>query len=88
MIACRQAGAGTIIVTGLASDARKLALAREFGADHTIDVENQDAKTRIRELTDGRGADVVVDVSPPTPPSPWPPRWTTSPWAAQSCSPA
>ena len=63
VIACRQAGAGTVIVTGLASDARKLALAREFGADHTIDVENQDAKTRIRELTDGRGADVVVDVT-------------------------
>jgi threonine dehydrogenase-like Zn-dependent dehydrogenase len=63
VIACREVGAGTIIVTGLASDARKLELARKFGADHTIDVENENAKRRIRELTDGRGADVVVDVS-------------------------
>jgi threonine dehydrogenase-like Zn-dependent dehydrogenase len=63
VLACREAGAGTIIVTGLAADARKLALAREFGAHHTIDVENEDAKRRIRELTGGRGADVVVDVS-------------------------
>jgi threonine dehydrogenase-like Zn-dependent dehydrogenase len=63
VIACREVGAGSIIVTGLAADARKLALAREFGADHTIDVENENAKQRVRELTDGRGADVVVDVS-------------------------
>ena len=63
VIACREAGADQIIVTGLAVDARKLALAREFGADATIDVDNEDARTRIRELTGGRGADVVVDVS-------------------------
>jgi threonine dehydrogenase-like Zn-dependent dehydrogenase len=63
VIACREAGAANIIVTGLAADAKKLALAREFGADATIDVENEDARTRIRELTGGRGADVVLDVS-------------------------
>jgi threonine dehydrogenase-like Zn-dependent dehydrogenase len=63
VIACREVGAGTVIVTGLAADAPKLELARSFGADHTIDVENEDARTRIRELTDGRGADVVVDVT-------------------------
>jgi len=63
VLACREAGAGTIIVTGLAQDARKLELAREFGASHTIDVDAEDPKQRIRELTDGRGADVVVDVS-------------------------
>ncbi len=63
VIACREAGADKIIVTGLAADARKLALAREFGADATIDVDNEDARTRIRELTGGRGADIVLDVS-------------------------
>jgi len=63
VIACRAVGAGTIIVTGLAADARKLELARTFGADHTIDVENEDAVRRVKELTGGRGADVVVDVS-------------------------
>ena len=63
VIACREAGADRILVTGLAADAKKLALAREFGADHTIDVENENALERVRELTDGQGADVVVDVS-------------------------
>ena len=63
VIACREVGAGTIIVTGLAADAKKLELAREFGADHVIDVENEDAKRSVREHTGGRGADVVIEVS-------------------------
>lgn len=63
VIACREAGAGLIVVTGLAADSRKLALARELGAHATIDVENENAKERIAELTQGRGADVVVEVS-------------------------
>jgi len=63
VLACREAGAGQIIVTGLEVDAQKLALARRFGATATIDVENENPKRRIQELTQGRGADVVVDVS-------------------------
>lgn len=63
MIAARQAGAGKIIVTGMAADARKLELATTFGAHHTIDVQNEDAADRIKELTGGRGADVVVEVT-------------------------
>lgn len=63
VLACREAGAEKIIVTGLAADAKKLEIARAFGADATVDVENEDARQRIRELTDGRGADVVLDVS-------------------------
>jgi threonine dehydrogenase-like Zn-dependent dehydrogenase len=63
VLAARAAGAGKIAVTGLTADAQKLALAREFGADRTIDVEREDARRAIRELTGGRGADVVLDVS-------------------------
>ncbi len=63
VIAAREAGAGCIIVTGLGKDARKLALAREFGADHTVDVEREDAARVVREATDGRLADVVIDVT-------------------------
>ena len=63
VLACREAGAGQIIATGLAADAQKLLLAKDFGATDTIDVENEDPKRRIRELTDGKGADVVLDVS-------------------------
>jgi threonine dehydrogenase-like Zn-dependent dehydrogenase len=67
VIAARAAGADTIIVTGLARDARKLALARELGADHVIDVEHEDARVRVKELTGGRGADVVVEVTANSP---------------------
>jgi threonine dehydrogenase-like Zn-dependent dehydrogenase len=63
VLACREAGAEPIIVTGLAADARKLEVARALGAHATIDVENEDAKRRIRELTGGVGAEVVVEVS-------------------------
>jgi threonine dehydrogenase-like Zn-dependent dehydrogenase len=86
VIAARAAGAGTIIVTGLAADAHKLALAREFGADHTIVVDEPDADAdtvsarselaspavannsitvqRVAELTDGRLADVTLELTP------------------------
>jgi threonine dehydrogenase-like Zn-dependent dehydrogenase len=63
VIACRQAGAGKIIVTGLAADAEKLKLAKLYGADYTIDVQNEDPVRRVREITGGKGVDVVVDVS-------------------------
>lgn len=63
VIAARAAGADQIIVTGLTRDAKKLAVAKELGADHTIDVEQEDLRDRVKELTGGRGADVVVEVS-------------------------
>src|SRR5256885_12101969 len=50
VIAARAAGADTIIVTGLSRDARKLALARELGADHVIDVEREDARAAERAI--------------------------------------
>jgi threonine dehydrogenase-like Zn-dependent dehydrogenase len=62
-IAARVAGASTVIVTGLSKDARKLALALEFGADHAIDVEQDDLKERVAHITGGKGVDVVVDTS-------------------------
>lgn len=62
VIACREAGAKTIIVTGLEADAKKLEIAKLFGADHTIDVENENATAKVQQYSDG-GADVVVDVT-------------------------
>src|SRR5215472_747270 len=64
VLASREAGAGTIIVTGLSRDAGKLALAREFGADVTIDVEAEDTVLRVAEITGGVGADVVLELTP------------------------
>lgn len=64
VIAAKSAGAAKIAVTGLASDSAKLALAREFGATDVIDVENEDFRGRVREITDGEGFDIVLDVAP------------------------
>jgi propanol-preferring alcohol dehydrogenase len=47
-----------IIAVDISED--KLALAREVGADHAL-LSNADAAASIRELTGGRGADVVFD---------------------------
>jgi threonine dehydrogenase-like Zn-dependent dehydrogenase len=68
VIAARAAGARQIVITGLARDAYKLALARELGADVTIDVEREDVVARAREATGG-GAEVVVDTTPNAPQS-------------------
>ena len=64
ILASRYVGAGTIIATGLTRDAKKLELAKEFGADYTINVEEEDTVERVRELTGGDGVDVVLDVTP------------------------
>ncbi|MFD5177250.1 S-(hydroxymethyl)mycothiol dehydrogenase [Nocardia sp. NPDC058379] len=53
------AGAGTIIA--IDRDPRKLEWARDFGATHTIDASSTEVVERIKELTDGFGADVVID---------------------------
>ncbi len=48
-------------VIACASSADKLAVCREHGADEGIDYAAQDLRERIKELTDGRGVDVVYD---------------------------
>jgi S-(hydroxymethyl)mycothiol dehydrogenase len=55
----RLAGAHTII--GIDIDAKKLDLAREFGATHTIDSSSEDPVEAVRALTDGNGVDVAID---------------------------
>lgn len=64
VIACREAGAGVIIVTGLARDRFKLDLAQALGASHIIVADEDDVVERVMGLTNGQGVDVVVDVVP------------------------
>ena len=52
-------GARRIIAVDI--DDRKLAWAKDFGATHTVNSRTTDAVEAIRELTDGNGADVVID---------------------------
>jgi S-(hydroxymethyl)mycothiol dehydrogenase len=53
------AGAAKVIAVDL--DARKLELARGFGATDTVDASESDPVEAIRALTGGNGADVVIE---------------------------
>ncbi|HVL84603.1 MAG TPA: S-(hydroxymethyl)mycothiol dehydrogenase [Pseudonocardia sp.] len=53
------AGATTIIAVDV--DDRKLQWATEFGATHTVNGKERDVVEAVQQLTDGNGADVVVD---------------------------
>lgn len=62
IIMARMMGAGKIIATDISD--YKLALAREFGADVTINARNTTPEERIARIkaeTEGRGADLVVE---------------------------
>lgn len=59
VLGSRLAGAATII--GVDTDPRKLVKAEELGATHTIDPADGDVVAAIQALTDGNGADVVID---------------------------
>jgi threonine dehydrogenase-like Zn-dependent dehydrogenase len=63
VIAAREAGAAQIIVTGLSTqtDQRRLELARQLGADHTITVDSEDVLERVANLTGGAMADLTID---------------------------
>jgi threonine dehydrogenase-like Zn-dependent dehydrogenase len=61
VVACKQAGAAHIIVTGTTRDAARLDLARALGADEVIDVTDGSAHERVMDATGGRGVDVVLD---------------------------
>ena len=54
----KQLGARVIAAAG---SPEKLAVARARGADELIDYTTESVRDRVRELTDGRGADVVYD---------------------------
>ncbi len=55
----RLVGAKRIIAVD--RDATKLDWARDFGATHTVDARDTDPVEAIQDLTDGFGADVVID---------------------------
>jgi S-(hydroxymethyl)mycothiol dehydrogenase len=55
----RLVGARRVIAVDV--EDRKLEWARDFGATHTVNARTQDAVAAIQELTDGFGADVVID---------------------------
>ena len=63
VLAARIFGASKIIISGLTSDARRLDVAKQMGADHTIDVGKEDLVEQVMEYTDGEGVDGAVDAT-------------------------
>jgi threonine dehydrogenase-like Zn-dependent dehydrogenase len=62
LMAARECGVGPIAILGLGRDAARFELAREYGADHTIDIEQIDALEAVPDLLGGP-PDVVVETS-------------------------
>jgi L-iditol 2-dehydrogenase len=54
-------GAQPVILTGTRDN--RLEIGRKLGADHVINVRSQDPVKTVRELTDGKGVDYVVECS-------------------------
>lgn len=58
----RASGAGVVIAVGSTEDTERLLLAQQLGADHTIQAARDgDPVKGVRELTVGRGADLVIE---------------------------
>jgi L-iditol 2-dehydrogenase len=54
---------GVVMVCGTSTDRHRLKLAEDLGVRYTLDVEKYDAAERVRELTGGYGADIVLECS-------------------------
>lgn len=63
VIGAREAGAGRIIVVGRENDNYRLQTALELGADHVLQLERGDVVERVRDLTRGWMADVVINTA-------------------------
>jgi L-iditol 2-dehydrogenase len=52
-------GAQPVILTGTRDN--RLEIGKQLGADHVINVRNEDVVSKVRELTGGKGVDYVVE---------------------------
>ena len=48
-------------VIAAASSAEKLEVCKQYGADHLINYSEEDIRDRVKEITNGKGADVIYD---------------------------
>ncbi|MAG36442.1 MAG: hypothetical protein CL878_09390 [Dehalococcoidia bacterium] len=63
VVAAQEAGAGLIIVMGLAKDTPRFVIARQFGAQETVNVEEESPVEAVQRLTAGELADLAIECS-------------------------
>ncbi|NWG04560.1 MAG: zinc-binding dehydrogenase [Syntrophaceae bacterium] len=54
---------GVVMVCGTSVDQHRLKLAEELGVHHVLNIDEDDSIKRVKELTEGYGADVVLECS-------------------------
>lgn len=63
LLACRAAGAGAVLMSGLGKDSERLDLAARLGASRTIDLDAENLVEVVRDEVPGGAVDLVIDVS-------------------------
>jgi threonine dehydrogenase-like Zn-dependent dehydrogenase len=63
VLAAKAGGAFQVILVGMTRDQSRLDLALRLGADHCVNIDQQDLRSTVMELTGGQGVDVVVDTT-------------------------
>lgn len=63
VITARESGASNVIIAGMSVDETRLALAKEFGATYCCNIEKENLWKVVSEITDGKMADIVLDVT-------------------------
>lgn len=53
----------TVLVTGISLDQERLNIAKKLGADYAVNIQKEDIKSLVRELTNNEGADVILECS-------------------------
>jgi alcohol dehydrogenase len=62
-VAAVESGAGLVLVAGLDGDELRFDAATTLGADRAINVSHEPIRDIVMEMTDGKGVDVVIDVT-------------------------
>lgn len=58
---CAKAAGATVITAGTVGDEHRLGVAREVGADLTVDVSKENLLEILLDMTDGHGVDVAIE---------------------------
>jgi threonine dehydrogenase-like Zn-dependent dehydrogenase len=63
VIAAKEAGASCIIITGRPHHQLRFGLAKEYGAQYCVDVQQGDLFESVKDITKGKMADIVMDTT-------------------------